>query len=97
MIPVTLPVFVFGLIVCYCVERFKLFGYGAELPESVRHILQIHDKNSHQKREQREKLQLDLSSIGRYLVNYRFSFSFSRIRPNLFVRDHPNYFILRHH
>jgi len=30
MIPVTLPVFICGLIICYCVERFKLFGYGAE-------------------------------------------------------------------
>lgn len=36
MLPVTLPVLCCGLLVCLLVERFKLFGYGAELPDRVR-------------------------------------------------------------
>ncbi|HGJ5872516.1 MAG TPA: sodium/proton antiporter NhaB [Arsenophonus apicola] len=69
MIPVTLPVFVCGLIICYCVEHFKLFGYGAELPESVRHILQMQDKNASRKRDRREKLQLITQAlVGVWLI-----------------------------
>ncbi len=45
MAPVTIPVFICGLVVCFVVEKFKLFGYGAELPDSVRQILTEHDKN----------------------------------------------------
>lgn len=39
MAPITLPVFIFGLLTCVAVEKFKVFGYGAELPDNVRHIL----------------------------------------------------------
>ena len=46
MAPVTLPVFVCGLATCYLLEKTKWFGYGAQLPESVREILQ--DYNDHE-------------------------------------------------
>ncbi|OLQ90392.1 Na+/H+ antiporter NhaB [Vibrio panuliri] len=39
MAPVTLPVFICGMITCMLVEKFKVFGYGAELPDTVRQIL----------------------------------------------------------
>ncbi|EKE69128.1 sodium/proton antiporter NhaB [Gallaecimonas xiamenensis] len=39
MLPVTAPVLVFGLITCLVVEKLKLFGYGAHLPDAVRHVL----------------------------------------------------------
>jgi NhaB family Na+:H+ antiporter len=39
MLPVTLPVFICGMLTCIAVERFKVFGYGAELPHTVRQIL----------------------------------------------------------
>ncbi len=39
MLPVTVPVFMLGLLTCVGVETFKCFGYGAELPISVRKIL----------------------------------------------------------
>jgi Na+:H+ antiporter, NhaB family len=39
MAPVTFPVFVFGLLTCIAVEKFRVFGYGAELPPNVRKIL----------------------------------------------------------
>ncbi len=38
MAPVTLPVLVCGLLVCWLVERFRLFGYGAQLPGAVRDV-----------------------------------------------------------
>ncbi|MBA5761750.1 Na(+)/H(+) antiporter NhaB [Vibrio sp. 404] len=39
MAPVTIPVFICGMITCALVEKFKVFGYGAELPDTVRQIL----------------------------------------------------------
>ncbi len=39
MLPVTLPVFFCGIMTCALVEKLKIFGYGAELPNNVRQIL----------------------------------------------------------
>ncbi|HAS62899.1 MAG TPA: sodium/proton antiporter, partial [Vibrio sp.] len=39
MAPVTIPVFICGIITCALVEKFKVFGYGAQLPDTVRQIL----------------------------------------------------------
>ncbi len=50
MSPVTLPVFICGILTCILVERFRLFGYGAQLPESVRHILVEFNQEQRQKR-----------------------------------------------
>lgn len=37
--PVSLPVLAVGLCTCVMVERFKLFGYGLEMPINVRKVL----------------------------------------------------------
>lgn len=39
MSPVTVPVFICGILTCVLVEKFKVFGYGAKLPNNVRKIL----------------------------------------------------------
>ena len=43
--PVSLPVFVAGVITCVTVEKFKLFSYGASLPEDVRTVLTDFDNH----------------------------------------------------
>jgi NhaB family Na+:H+ antiporter len=39
MAPVTIPVFICGLICCVVLEKTKVLGYGAQLPETVRKVL----------------------------------------------------------
>ncbi len=39
MSPVTVPVFFCGILTCVLVEKFKVFGYGSDLPANVRQIL----------------------------------------------------------
>ena len=39
MSPVTVPVFFAGVLTCFFVEKFKVFGYGAKLPDAVHRIL----------------------------------------------------------
>ena len=40
MAPVTMPVLLCGLICCLVLEKIKILGYGAQLPDEVREILQ---------------------------------------------------------
>ncbi|AJI84629.1 sodium/proton antiporter NhaB [Yersinia enterocolitica] len=69
MLPVTLPVLCCGLLVCILLERFKLFGYGAVLPERVRQVLTDYDKQASAKRNRQEKVKLLVQAlIGIWLV-----------------------------
>ncbi len=40
--PVSIPVALAGLAVCWSVERFRLFGYGTPLPDAARAVLEDH-------------------------------------------------------
>ncbi|MBD1227001.1 sodium/proton antiporter NhaB [Xenorhabdus griffiniae] len=69
MSPITIPVFICGLLVCLLVEHFKLFGYGAELPERVRSVLEDYDQKASEKRTRQEKTQLAVQAlIGIWLI-----------------------------
>ncbi|NVC30770.1 sodium/proton antiporter NhaB [Serratia marcescens] len=69
MAPVTLPVLVCGLLVCWLVERFRLFGYGAQLPEAVRDVLKEYDRKATAGRSKQERLKLVMQAlIGVWLV-----------------------------
>ncbi|OBT16053.1 Na+/H+ antiporter NhaB [Vibrio sp. UCD-FRSSP16_10] len=48
MLPVTLPVIIAGLLTTVAVEKFKICGYGSELPPHVRKILE--DYNEEEKK-----------------------------------------------
>lgn len=69
MIPVTFPVFLCTLLMCYFLEHFKIFGYGEELPKIVRDVLTVHSINSDKKRTKLEKLNLLFQCfIGIFLI-----------------------------
>lgn len=69
MLPVTLPVFVCGMLTCLLVEKFKLFGYGDQLPPGVRDVLQAFDTKSREQRTRQETLKLVIQGIiGLWLV-----------------------------
>jgi NhaB family Na+:H+ antiporter len=58
MAPVSIPVVVVGLVTCAVIERFRMFGYGAELPESVREVLIAFDRDENARRSTRDKAAL---------------------------------------
>ena len=58
MSPVSLPIFVFGFSTCLVVEKFKLFGFGATMPESVYKLLLEQDKKYSGNLTLRDKLKL---------------------------------------
>ena len=55
MAPVSIPVVVAGLLTTALLERFRLFGYGVELPESVRAVLVAFDQAANNRRNARDK------------------------------------------
>lgn len=58
MAPITLPVLVAGLLTCVALEKLKWFGYGAQLPNSVRYILEEYSQAEDKKRTRRHKAEL---------------------------------------
>jgi len=58
MLPISLPVFIFGLITCYLIEKFKIFGYGAELSSDVRSIIENFGNEEDLKRTSNDKAKL---------------------------------------
>jgi Na+:H+ antiporter, NhaB family len=43
--PVSVPVALSGLVTCWLVERFGMFGFGAGLPDAVRSVLRDHSEH----------------------------------------------------
>ncbi|MBU3023324.1 sodium/proton antiporter NhaB [Aestuariibacter sp. A3R04] len=69
MAPITVPVFVFGLLTTIVLEKTKLFSYGAQLPAAVREILVSYDKHMDEGRTNRDKARLAVQAlIGVWLV-----------------------------
>ncbi|HHI5548523.1 TPA: Na(+)/H(+) antiporter NhaB [Vibrio parahaemolyticus] len=63
MSPVTLPVFICGLITCALVEKLKVFGYGAQLPDNVRQILVDFDREERKTRTNQDVAKLWVQGI----------------------------------
>lgn len=69
MAPITIPVFVFGIITTILLEKTKTFGYGAQLPAAVRKILVDYDRHMDSHRTKRDKARLAAQAlIGVWLV-----------------------------
>lgn len=69
MAPVSVPVLICGLATCLLVEKFRLFGYGAQLPEPVRQELHKFDVQSRSQRTRQETLRLIAQGIiGVWLI-----------------------------
>ena len=69
MAPVTIPVFVFGLLTTVVLEKANLFTYGAQLPDSVRHILVEYNQHMDKARGKRDTAKLLVQAlIGVWLI-----------------------------
>lgn len=68
MMPVTIPVFFCGLITTIILEKTKLFGYGQELPEVARKIIENYTEEADAKRTDKEKYGLIVQGISGILL-----------------------------
>ena len=63
MAPVTMPVLLFGLLSCIFIEKFKIFGYGAPLSETLRIKIIENAKEEEAKRTSMQKLHLNIEAL----------------------------------
>jgi len=68
MAPVSIPVLISGLITCALLEKYKVFGYGMELPENVRNILVEFATQEESKRGHKENAALIIQGITALLL-----------------------------
>lgn len=61
--PVSIPTLFAGFLTCYLVEKFKLFGFGQQIPENVRAILEQRDQEISAQFTPREKIKLILQAL----------------------------------
>ncbi|WP_432735881.1 sodium/proton antiporter NhaB [Maridesulfovibrio sp. FT414] len=67
--PVTMPVLIVGLLTCVGVEKFKLFGYGAQLPGNIRSFLFEEAMREEEKQGQAGKLKIMIqAATGVWLI-----------------------------
>ena len=65
---ITIPVFFAGLLTTVILEKFKLFDFGAELPEVARKIIENYTILEDEKRTEKEKYRLIVQAIAMLLL-----------------------------
>jgi NhaB family Na+:H+ antiporter len=63
MLPVSIPVFFVGMLTCVAVEKFKILGYGVQLPLAARRILEEYDRREDAKRTNRQRASLGVQLL----------------------------------
>ena len=79
MAPVTMPVLVCGLITCILLEKTKLFGYGAQLPDAVRQVLQASSDHEDSKRTQRDNAALIVQFVVAIILVFGLAFHWAAV------------------
>ena len=79
MLPVSGPVLLCGLLTCILLENFKWFGYGEELPEHVRSILQDFNDKEDAHRTTREKVKFVVQGIAAIFLVFALAFHVAEV------------------
>ena len=79
MAPVTMPVFAVGLITCVAVEKFRILGYGAQMPEAARHILEEFDRIEDNKRTPKQKVAILLQALVALFLVVALAFHWAEV------------------
>ncbi|AVI68374.1 sodium/proton antiporter [Shewanella sp. WE21] len=69
MSPVSVPVLISGILTCYLVEKFGIFGYGAKLPTAVHRILCEYSAHEDARRTNKDNMKLIVQAlVGVWLI-----------------------------
>lgn len=63
MSPVTVPVFISGMLTCVLLEKLKWFGYGIKLPANVLEVLTEFDQEESRNRTKRDNVMLIMQGV----------------------------------
>lgn len=79
MAPVSMPVLAVGLLTCMAVEKFKILGYGAEMPLAARRILEEYDRLEDRKRTPRQKAALVTQALVALFLIVALAFHWAEV------------------
>ncbi len=69
MAPVSIPVLAVGLLTCIAVEKFRVLGYGKQMPLAARRILEEYDRREEAKRTHKQRSAIILQAgVALFLV-----------------------------
>lgn len=77
--PVSIPVFFMGLLTCLLVERLRWFGYGQELPDSVRAVLNEHAQYEAGRRTVRERASLMVQGAAAFILVFALGMHWAEV------------------
>ena len=79
MAPVTMPVLMVGLVTCLLLEKTGWFGYGDQLPSSVRRILQEFNDHERTQRTRRDVQRLVVQAIAAAFLIVALAFHLAEV------------------
>lgn len=79
MAPVTMPVFVCGLACCILLEKTKILGYGAQLPEDVRHVLTEYSQEDEKNRTKEQIAILITQAVVALILVFALAFHWAPV------------------
>ncbi|RTE65696.1 sodium/proton antiporter NhaB [Amphritea opalescens] len=79
MAPVTMPVLFAGLATCMLLEKLKWFGYGADIPDSVRAILEDYAAEQDRKLTKSDKLALFVQILVAFFLVLALAFHLAAV------------------
>ena len=77
--PVSMPVLAVGLMTCAAVEKFKVLGYGAEMPAAARRILEEYDRLEDDKRTPAQKASLIVQALVALFLVVALAFHWAEV------------------
>ena len=79
MLPVSLPVFIFGIFTCYLIEKFKIVGYGAELSPKIRDIINDFGAREDAARTSSQKTKLLIQFLVALILIFALAFNVAAV------------------
>lgn len=79
MLPVSLPVFIAGLITCATLEYFHWFGYGAKLPKPVFQVLADFDREERKRRTNTQTAALVVQGVAAVILMFGLAFHVAEV------------------
>jgi len=79
MAPVSMPVLAVGLLTCLAVEKFRIAGYGTELPVAARNILEEYNRRTDTSRTVRQKTALLIQGLAAVFLIVALAFHWAAV------------------
>jgi len=77
--PVSMPVLAVGLLTCVAVEKFRVLGYGAQMPQAARRILEEYDRIEDARRTSKQSAALIMQALVAVFLIVALAFHWAEV------------------